>query len=74
MNGKIPASVVVVTVERIYFQCQKALARSRLWDPDTHIERTELPSAGDIHSAIDAAFDGKTYDVAYPEHMKNTIY
>ncbi|MFB3106519.1 MAG: MSMEG_1061 family FMN-dependent PPOX-type flavoprotein, partial [Pseudomonadales bacterium] len=28
MEGKVPRSVIAVTVERIYFQCQKALVRS----------------------------------------------
>ena len=32
MEGKVPRSVIAVTVERIYFQCQKALVRSHLWD------------------------------------------
>ena len=35
MEGKVPRSVIAVTVERIYFQCQKALVRSHLWDLDT---------------------------------------
>ena len=30
MNGKTPRSVIIVTADRVYFQCQKALARSRL--------------------------------------------
>src|SRR6185503_3898843 len=31
MQGKLPKSVLVVTAERVYFQCPKALVRSRLW-------------------------------------------
>ena len=34
IRGKLPKSVLVVTVDRIYFQCQKALVRSRLWQAD----------------------------------------
>ncbi len=48
MQGKAPRSVIAVTVGRIYFQCQKALRRSRLWDADTQVDRNTLPSAGDI--------------------------
>lgn len=75
MQGKAPRSVVVVTAERVYFQCQKALARSHLWSPDALVPRDELPSAGEILSALSAeAFDSKEFDQNYPEHMKKTIY
>lgn len=75
MNGKPPRSILAVTVERIYFQCQKALARSRLWDPEVQIPRSDLPSTGTILQALsETGFDGKAYDAGYPEHMKKTIY
>jgi uncharacterized protein len=75
MNGKTPRSVIVVTAERVYFQCQKALARSRLWDPEAWIERKELPSAGDILQGLSKNdFDGDAYDKNYPERLKKTIY
>jgi uncharacterized protein len=75
MQGKVPACVIVVTVSEIYTQCQKALARSKLWDSATQIIRTELPSFGQMLEKITAGeFDGKAYDDAYPERMKQTIY
>ena len=75
MNGKTPRSVIVVTAERVYFQCQKALARSRLWNPEARIERKELPSAGDILQKLSKNdFDGDAYDNNYPERLKKTIY
>ena len=75
MNGKTPRSVIVVTAERGYFQCQKALARSRLWDPEARIERKELPSAGDILQGLSKNdFDGDAYDKNYHERLKKTIY
>ena len=74
MHGKSPRSVIEVTVERIYFQCQKALVRSRLWQADAQIARTDLPSTGTILQAVEKSFDGKTYDENYPERLKQTIY
>lgn len=75
MQGKPPRSVLRITVERVYFQCQKALARSKLWDPDTQIPRTQLPTAGQIlKSLTQGQFDGDGYDAAYPERMKREIY
>ena len=75
MQGKLPRSVLVVTADRVYFQCSKALVRSRLWDPAAQIERSELPSTGEmIAELISEPFDAETYDRGYPEHMKKTIY
>ena len=75
MQGKAPKSIIKVTAERVYFQCQKALVRSRLWDPEARIDRKELPSAGTIIEALSTdGFDGKAYDEAYPERMKQIIY
>lgn len=75
MDGKAPRSVIVVSVERVYPQCQKALVRSRLWDPARHVARAALPSVGEMMEAISGgSFDGKAYDAAYPERMKQTLY
>ena len=75
LQGKVPKSLLKIAVERIYFQCQKALARSRLWDPSARIPRSELPSAGEILETLsDSPFDGEAYDRGYLEHMKRTIY
>jgi len=75
MEGKAPRSIIVVAVEEVYPQCQKALVRARLWDPATQIARTSLPSSGEMLASISkGGFDGKAYDKAYPERLKQTIY
>ena len=75
VGGKLPRSVLVVTVDRIYFQCQKALVRSRLWDPEAQIARSDLPSTGKMLEALsENEFDGEEYDRNYSKHMRKTIY
>jgi PPOX class probable FMN-dependent enzyme len=75
VDGKLPALVIVVTAASVYTQCPKALIRSNLWDVTHHRDPAELPSMGAIMEAITAgAFDGKAYDVAYPERVRQTIY
>ena len=75
IQGKLPRSIIVVSVERIYFQCQKALVRSRLWDPDAQIPRTDLPSTGQMLQALSKSeFDGDEYDRNYSSHLEKTIY
>jgi PPOX class probable FMN-dependent enzyme len=75
MQGKIPRTVLVVTAERIYFHCPKALVRSRLWSADAQIARSELPSTGEMLQALTkGSFDGAAYDAAYPKRLEETIY
>ena len=73
--GKLPRSVIVVTVDRVYFQCAKAIVRSKLWDPATQIDRKNLPTAGTILAGISkGAIGGPEHDRTAPERMKATIY
>jgi uncharacterized protein len=44
VNGKHPRSAMRVTVREAYLHCAKALMRSKLWDDDYRVERTELPT------------------------------
>ena len=75
LHGKAPVSVLVVTAERVYFQCPKALVRSRLWHPEAQVARAELPSSGEIMAEITGGeVDGAAYDRAYPQRLKDTLY
>jgi len=74
MDGKVPRSVIVVTAERVYTQCPKALVRSRLWDARLHVDESSLPSSGTIMKSLQKGFDGETYDRDYPQRLKETIY
>jgi len=74
-DGKLPTTVVCVTTTSVYTQCPKALIRSQLWNPSTFRDASELPSVGAILQAItNGGFDGKAYDDAYPERIRQTIY
>ena len=73
--GKTPRAVIVVAVESVYFQCSKAIIRSKLWDPSRLIDRKSLPSNGTILAAITKGeHGGEEYDKAYPERLRATIY
>jgi PPOX class probable FMN-dependent enzyme len=73
--GKLPRSVIVVSVDRVYFQCAKAIVRSKLWDPATQIDRKSLPTSGTILAGISkGAIGGPEHDRTAPERMKATIY
>lgn len=73
VDGKLPKCVLAITVETVFFQCGRALLRSRLWDPAA--PDGSLPSAGQILAALSAdAIDGATYDRELPARQRNTLY
>ncbi|OGB01049.1 MAG: phosphohydrolase [Burkholderiales bacterium RIFCSPHIGHO2_12_FULL_69_20] len=45
---RAPKLVVRITVEAAYLHCAKAFMRSRLWDPAARVERSSLPTAGQM--------------------------
>ena len=68
VEGSPPRLGVLVTIEEAYTQCAKALIRSDLWNPEQHIERSELPSPGAIlRSVADQNLDPDEYDRARDE-------
>jgi uncharacterized protein len=75
MNGKVPKCVLVVAVETAYFQCTKALIRSKLWDPASKVDRKTLPTPGSIIAELtDGKMGGAEHDRLAPARIKETIY
>jgi PPOX class probable FMN-dependent enzyme len=63
VKGSVPRLGILVSIEEAYTQCSKALIRSDLWNPDRHVDRSELPSSGEIlRSLNDPDFDAERYD------------
>ncbi len=48
VKGKAPRSGLLIQVKEAFFHCGKSIIRSRLWDPDTRIERSAFPTLGQI--------------------------
>lgn len=71
-NGKHPKTVIIFTVEELYFQCAKAIMRSGLWNGVD--ETLDIPTAGDLLKEMKEDFDGKTYDDAYFDRAKATMW
>lgn len=74
-QGKLPRSVLRISVDTCYFQCSKAAVRSGLWDAERHVERSSLPSAGDILKVVmDPQFDVQAYERELQERLKTMLY
>ena len=68
VEGKPPRLGILVTIEEAYTQCSKALIRSDLWNPERHVDRSELPSTGEILRAVsDPELDVEEYERARAE-------
>jgi uncharacterized protein len=75
IDGKAPKSVITITVEAVYFQCARAILRSELWNPQKHVARGSLPSAGQILAALsNNQVGGEAYDKELPERQRTTLY
>ena len=62
VEGKVPRVGFLIEVDEVFTHCSKAFLRSALWDPSHYVERSELPSSGEIHRARDPSFDAEAYD------------
>ncbi|MGF1667557.1 MAG: pyridoxamine 5'-phosphate oxidase family protein [Acidimicrobiia bacterium] len=75
VRGKTPNVVIVVDVESVYFHCSKAILRSELWDRDHHVERSTLPTPGQIKASLgNAEVDAATADTMYERQQLENLY
>lgn len=57
---RAPKLVIRVTVQQAYLHCAKAFMRSRLWDRESHIDRSLLPTMVDMineQAAVEGVFE-----------------
>jgi len=75
VDDKAPRSVMVMTVEEIYFQCARAIVRSDLWNPDKRVDPKSLPTPGQILAEMsENKVGGEEYDRAWPERAAATMW
>ena len=75
VKEKAPRSVIVMTVDEMYFQCARAIVRSDLWNPDKRVDPRTLPTPGQILAEMsDNTVGGEEYDRAWPERARQTMW
>ena len=62
VEGKTPKVGLLIEIDEVFTHCSKAFLRSQLWDPARHIDRSELPSSGEILRSLNSSVDAETYD------------
>lgn len=74
VGATMPRSVLLVEIEAVYFQCARALKRSRLWDPAAHLMKGDVPTAGQMTKAAKPDFDAVSYDAELPARQQSSLY
>ena len=73
MQGRLPKCVLEIAVEAVYFQCARAIHRSRLWESPA--PAAAVPTPGAILEATSrGAIDGAAYDHGLPARQRDTLY
>jgi PPOX class probable FMN-dependent enzyme len=75
VEGRAPRTVIVMTVDEIYFQCARAIVRSDLWNPDKRVDPRSLPTPGQILADMsENRVGGEDYDRVWPERARQTLW
>jgi predicted pyridoxine 5'-phosphate oxidase superfamily flavin-nucleotide-binding protein len=75
VEGQAPRSVIVISIDSVYFQCARALIRADLWNPATFVDPTCLPTPGQILASLsENRVGGEAYDRAWPERAKKSLW
>jgi PPOX class probable FMN-dependent enzyme len=74
VNGKEPATVMVVSVEQAFHHCPKALVRSDLWKRGGEQRPKGVPTLGEFTAARGLTADGAAYDAEYAQRIPKELY
>ncbi len=75
VEGQLPRSVIIVTVETAYFQCARAIIRSGLWDPTKYVAKEAVPSTGYIlESLTKGEINAEAYNSNWPARAKTSMW
>jgi PPOX class probable FMN-dependent enzyme len=67
VEGKVPTLGLLIEVDEAFTHCPKAFLRAQLWDPDQYVDRSELPSAGEIMRSVNGTTEAEEYDAERAE-------
>jgi len=74
VDGKEPATVIVVAVEQAFQHCPKALVRSKLWQAGSRGRPEGVPTLGEFAAARTPGTDSAAYDADFARRLPNELY
>jgi uncharacterized protein len=73
-QGKMPKAGLLVAVEEVFFQCGKAMIRSKLWRPESLAQKGSFPTLGKILAEQIEGGDAERYDAGIEERYRTALY
>jgi uncharacterized protein len=70
VEGKVPKLAMRIEIEQAYTHCSKAFLRSNLWDPERFVDRSELPTPGELLRSLNPEVEPESYDAEREERYK----
>jgi PPOX class probable FMN-dependent enzyme len=68
VEGKVPKLGILVDIDAAFTHCSKAFLRAAFWEPSSFVDRSELPTNGEILKVLQGeAFDAAKYDTERAE-------
>ena len=74
VQRRAPVSGLRITVEEAFLHCGRALIRSRIWDPEVKIDRSQYPTYGEVLADQIAGADAKEIDDSEEEANRERLY
>ena len=75
MEGNLPRSVIIIKVEAAYTQCARAILRAGLWDYSKHVEKSEVPTIGEMLEAVThGKINADEYNSNWPARAKTSMW
>lgn len=75
VDGKLPITVLIVSVKACYMHCAKAFMRSDLWKPETWPDRAAMPTLGEIlRDQLALSESAATVDKSLDEAYRKTLW
>lgn len=72
VGGRLPATVLVMTVEQVYLHCAKAFMRSGLWQPGSWPSARPVPTLGQmIHDQIGEGSPAETQEAMIARYRES---
>ena len=75
VEGNLPRSVIIIKVEAAYTQCARAILRAGLWDSSKHVEKSEVPTIGEMLEAVThGKINADEYNSNWPARAKTSMW
>ena len=74
INGRLPKTVMMISIQTIFIHCPKSIIRSRLWDKEVQIKRDALPTLGQMLRDQSGVVSTDESDKALVERLNKTLW